>query len=221
MPTNVDVPFTQIEQVTDAVIFGSIFLVVLTLVVRFSRLTIQPPPKVVLARDGGPEMSSTSALSMLDGFNRNDQPHASPCAGRGRCGTCAVRVVRSEFPLPQPSELEQRTLLRVGAPEGTRLACQLQPAGGKVDVQASNVQVLPVNGQPKSLLELPQRRLGEVRKPLLKASGHRFQSPNKVALYLFDDGSWVIENFNDQAITVQLDGQVHKIAARGWKYDWQ
>jgi adenylate cyclase len=135
-PPNVSVPFAQIKQVTNMVISGSILLAVLTLIARFIRLTLQPTQGVVLVRDRGPEMSSTSALSMLDGFNRNDQPHASLCAGRGRCGTCAVRVVRLEFPLPSPSELEQRTLHRVGAPEGARLACQLKPAGGKVEVQA-------------------------------------------------------------------------------------
>ena len=81
-------------------------------------------------------MGSTSALSMLDGFQRNDQLHASLCAGRGRCGTCAVRIVKSDLPLPPPSELEQRTLYRVGAPTGARLACQLKPTGGKVEVEA-------------------------------------------------------------------------------------
>ncbi len=136
MTQNVDVPFAQIKQVTNIVIIGSIFLAVLTLVARYIRLTLKKTQDVVLVRDGGPDMSSTSGLSMLNGFQRNDQPHASLCAGRGRCGTCAVRVVSSEFPLPSPSELEQRTLLRVGAPEGARLACQLLPAGGRVAVEA-------------------------------------------------------------------------------------
>lgn len=136
MPENVVVPFAQIKQVTNAVILGSIILAALTFFARFIRLTVQKTQEVILVRDGGPEMISTSALSMLDGFHRNDQLHANLCAGRGRCGTCAVRVVRSEFPLPQPSEIEQRTLYRVGAPDGARLACQLKPAGGKVEVQA-------------------------------------------------------------------------------------
>ncbi|MFK7753020.1 MAG: 2Fe-2S iron-sulfur cluster-binding protein [Sedimentitalea sp.] len=136
MPENVSVPFAQIKQTTNAVIIGSILLAALTLVARIVRRSTQQTQKVVLVRDGGPELVSTSALSMLNGFERNDQLHANLCAGRGRCGTCAVRVIRSEFPLPNPSELEQRTLYRVAAPNGARLACQLKPTGGKVEVQA-------------------------------------------------------------------------------------
>ncbi len=136
IPEDVVVPFAQIKQVTKAVIYGSILLAIFTLVARFIRLTLQKTQEVILIRNGGQEMISTSALSMLSGFERNDQQHASICAGRGRCGTCAVHIVRSEFPLPLPSELEQRTLHRVGAPEGARLACQLTPAGGKVEVLA-------------------------------------------------------------------------------------
>jgi adenylate cyclase len=136
MPENVAVPFAQIRQITNYVIIGSILLAALTLAARLIRLTLQKTQKVVLVRDGGPQMLSTSALSMLDGFQRNDQLHANLCAGRGRCGTCAVRIVNSDFPLPSPSEMEQRTLYRVGTPEGARLACQLKPAGGKVEVLA-------------------------------------------------------------------------------------
>ncbi len=136
LPEGVVVPFALMQQVTNAVIAGSIALAVFTLAARFIRLMVQKTQNVVLVRDGSSEMASTSALSMLDGFQRNDQPHASLCAGRGRCGTCAVRVVKSDFPLPSPSELEQRTLLRVGAPKGARLACQLKPTGGKVEVLA-------------------------------------------------------------------------------------
>lgn len=136
MPENVTVPFAQIRQITNYVIIGSSVLAALTLAARLIRVTLQQTQKVVLVRDGGPQMLSTSALSMLDGFQRNDQLHANLCAGRGRCGTCAVQVINSDFPLPSPSEMEQRTLYRVGAPEGARLACQLKPAGGKVEVLA-------------------------------------------------------------------------------------
>ncbi|MEH6648330.1 2Fe-2S iron-sulfur cluster-binding protein [Sulfitobacter sp.] len=136
MPEDVKVPFALIKQVTNATIYGSIALTLLTLAARFVRLRVQTTQKVVLIRDGSPEMVSTSAISILDCFGRNDQPHASLCAGRGRCGTCAVRIVKSDFPLPTPSELEQQTLYRVGAPQGARLACQLKPAGGKVEVLA-------------------------------------------------------------------------------------
>lgn len=136
LPEDVTVPFALIKQVTNSVIIGSIILAGLTLVARLIRLSTQTTHQVVLVRDGSPGMISNSALSMLDGFELNDEPHASLCAGRGRCGTCAVRIVKSEFPLPSPSELELRTLYRVGAPAGSRLACQVKPAGGRVEVLA-------------------------------------------------------------------------------------
>ena len=136
MPENVTVPFAQIKQITNAVIIGSILLAVVTLAARLVRLTLQKAQEVILVRDGGPQMVSNSTLSLLDGFQRNDQLHANLCAGRGRCGTCTVRIVKSDFPLPSPSEMELYTLHRVGAPEGARLACQLKPAGGKVEVLA-------------------------------------------------------------------------------------
>ncbi|MFK7764976.1 MAG: 2Fe-2S iron-sulfur cluster-binding protein [Roseobacter sp.] len=136
MPADIVVPFAMIKQITNGVITGSIALTGFTLAARLVRVSLQTTQQVVLVRDDSREMLSTSALSMLDGFRRNDQMHANLCAGRGRCGTCAVRISKADFPLPSPSELEQRTLHRVGAPEGARLACQLKPAGGKVEVLA-------------------------------------------------------------------------------------
>ncbi len=136
MPEGVIVPFAQIKQVTNAVITGSIILVILTFVARFVRLAMLKTQEVILVRNGSTEMISNSSVSMLEGFQHNDQLHANLCAGRGRCGTCSVRIINSEFPLPSPSDLELRTLYKVGAPEGSRLACQLKPHGGKIEVLA-------------------------------------------------------------------------------------
>ena len=92
---------------------------------------------------------------------------------------------------------------------------------GKVNLTAANVSGLPVGGDPKSLFQLPQQTLDAIRKPLLRPLGHSFRAPNKVALYLFDDGSWVIENFNDQPVTVELDGTSQTINPRSWVYRWK
>ena len=89
-----------------------------------------------------------------------------------------------------------------------------------MQLDAPNVHVLPVKGDPKSLLELPQADLDAIRQPLLKPLGRTFKAPNRVALYLFADGSWVVENFADQPATVQLDDVEMEVAARGWHYDW-
>ncbi|AXI47155.1 hypothetical protein C1J03_14710 [Sulfitobacter sp. SK012] len=136
LPPNVEVPFALIKEVTNGIILGSLLLSGLTLAARFIRFASQKTQEVTLVRDDGRDLPSTSALSLLDGFRRNGQPHANLCAGRGRCGTCAVRIIDSDFPLPSPTELELRTLHRIGALEGVRLGCQLKPSGGRVTVRA-------------------------------------------------------------------------------------
>jgi len=92
---------------------------------------------------------------------------------------------------------------------------------GKIDLNAPNVQVLPVKGDPKSLLKLPQEELDALRAPLLRPFDVTFKAPNQVALYLFRDGSRVVENFNDKVVTVELNGKPLTVAARGWVYRWK
>ena len=82
---------------------------------------------------------------------------------------------------------------------------------GKIDLKAANVVVLPVGGDPKSLLKLPQADLDPLRQRLLSPWQRSLVAPARVSLYLFDDGSWVLENFNDEAVDVQLDGATHSL----------
>jgi hypothetical protein len=56
---------------------------------------------------------------------------------------------------------------------------------------------------------------------LLKPLGVDFRAPNKTALYLFRDGSRVIENFNDEPVEVQFNGNAEQIPARGWAVHWK
>ena len=95
-----------------------------------------------------------------------------------------------------------------------------QRLAGKVDLARPNVQVLPVKGQPKSLLELPENELNSLRAPLLRALKISLLAPNQVALYLFRDGSWVVENFSDEPAAVELNGKRLTVAARGWVHQW-
>lgn len=92
---------------------------------------------------------------------------------------------------------------------------------GRVDLTAANVHVLAVGSEPKRLLELPQKELDGLRAPLLRPLGHNLRAPSRVAFYAFADGSWVLENFNDEAVTVELDGQPRPVAARGWTMQWK
>jgi len=91
----------------------------------------------------------------------------------------------------------------------------------QVNLASAQVRILPVKGDPKSLLDLSQTQLDDLRAPLLRPLKTPFRAPNLVALYLFRDSSWVVENFNDQAVMVELNGKPLEIAARGWRYQWQ
>lgn len=89
---------------------------------------------------------------------------------------------------------------------------------GREVLQRPNVHVLPVKGNPKSLLDLPGAELDALRAPLLQPFKTEFRAPNRVALYLFNGRRWVVENFNDQPVTVELNGQRLEVPARGWRY---
>ncbi|HYV29090.1 MAG TPA: hypothetical protein VFA77_16270, partial [Candidatus Eisenbacteria bacterium] len=90
----------------------------------------------------------------------------------------------------------------------------------RVDLAAANVHILPVHGEPKSLLELSPEQIEPIRQALLRPFKVSFQAPSRVALYLFNDKSWVAENFRDEAEEVQLNGKTQTIPARGWVFSW-
>lgn len=96
-----------------------------------------------------------------------------------------------------------------------------QALTNRVSLDLPNVRILAVNGDPKSLLLLEQDRLDALRSQLLRPFKTSFQAPNKVGFYLFKDRSWVVENFNDHPVEVELDGKRLALAARGWQYHWQ
>ena len=88
-------------------------------------------------------------------------------------------------------------------------------------LDAPNVAVLPVGGSPKSLLKLSEDQLDKLRAPMLKPLHASFRAPAEVALYLFQDGSWVIENFNDREVQAEWNGRGIAVPARGWVYEWK
>lgn len=91
----------------------------------------------------------------------------------------------------------------------------------QVDLNRENVVLLKVNRNPKSLLQLSKDELDSIRKTALKPFNLTFSAPNKVGLYIFADGSYVIENFNDDAVDVEYNGVKMTIQPRGWKYEWK
>ncbi|MCB1343255.1 MAG: adenylate/guanylate cyclase domain-containing protein [Pseudooceanicola sp.] len=75
----------------------------------------------------GPEIASPPGPTLLEMSRANGVPHTALCGGRGRCTTCRVLIEDGADLLHPPSEAEAKSLAAVGAPEGTRLACQIRP----------------------------------------------------------------------------------------------
>ncbi len=86
---------------------------------------------------------------------------------------------------------------------------------------SKNLKVLPGNGDPKSLLNISQQELDPIRDAMLAPFKTRFHAPARVGLYLFTDGSYVVENFRDEETAVELNGAALKVPARGWIARWK
>ena len=84
--------------------------------------------------DGGLVGQGRRGLSVLELSRQNAIPHADVCSGRGRCGTCRIRVDAGPEHLSPLNEIEQPTLTRVHAASGERLACQARVLSGSVSV---------------------------------------------------------------------------------------
>jgi len=87
-----------------------------------------------VAYDGGVEAKGRYGISVLEVSLLNDVPHAHVCSGRGRCGTCRVRIEAGAESLSPIGEQERGTLARVEAAPGERLACQARVLGPGVRV---------------------------------------------------------------------------------------
>ena len=91
---------------------------------RFERVTI--------SYDGGLAAHGRRGLSILELSRLSNVPHAHVCSGRGRCGTCRVRIDAGGDRLSAMGADERDTLVRVGAGAGERLACQARVVGSGV-----------------------------------------------------------------------------------------
>lgn len=124
---------------------GSAAVVIVVLSFRFGRQRwLRRGQRVVVSYPSGRTVSIERGTSVLDASRAGGIPHASVCGGRGRCSTCRVRISETQVPLPEASEEETKVLRRVGAPDGVRLACQLQPQS-----DLAVVPLLPANASPQ------------------------------------------------------------------------
>jgi len=131
-----DVPFTLIINTQYTVLWAAIAISVLVLVARGLRRWFAEPAVVSITTKGTGNIQGQTGISLLDAFREQSQAHANLCSGRGRCGTCAVRILASDHALPDPTPLEQATLARIDKGDDVRLACQLQlHDGGTLSVE--------------------------------------------------------------------------------------
>ena len=96
-------------------------------VAMFSVLFRSFQPRGTVATVQGEKILVLRGSTLLDALHLNGISHPSVCGGRARCTTCRVKVVHGNDCLPEPSELEQKALTRIKAPQGMRLACQIRP----------------------------------------------------------------------------------------------
>ena len=86
--------------------------------------------------------------TLLETAIANAIPHANLCHGKGRCGTCRVKIIKSSSQLSAPNSLEQAMLKKLECPADTRLACQTFATAGVIhlenlvapDIQPSDVK---------------------------------------------------------------------------------
>ncbi|WP_169566951.1 adenylate/guanylate cyclase domain-containing protein [Sneathiella limimaris] len=80
---------------------------------------------ITVTYPNGKKVSAPPGTTVLEISQLGGVPHASVCGGRGRCSTCRIRISAGLDNLDPPSDEELSVLKRVGAIEGTRLACQV------------------------------------------------------------------------------------------------
>lgn len=118
---------------------GYLALVALTLIARHIRLRSAKTGLITLSYLTGDTIRTEGGVSLLEAAELHDLPHANMCKGKGRCGTCRVRILSSSDPLPPPGESERKTLDRFQCADNVRLACQLVPVSGTIELE----RVLP------------------------------------------------------------------------------
>ncbi|PLS22460.1 2Fe-2S iron-sulfur cluster-binding protein [Neptunicoccus cionae] len=115
----------------------SLVLVALAFAARAVRIAAQKNGQVQVNYLGrrNAAFAGQSGLTLLEMARLNDIPHANVCRGRGRCGTCRVRVLNGADKLPPPDAREQKVLDHWNAGPTERLACQLLPQDGYLEVE--------------------------------------------------------------------------------------
>jgi adenylate cyclase len=116
---------------------------------------LRRPP--ILTHSSGRTMPILPGATVLETLRENGIPHASVCGGRARCTTCRVMVTRGLAALSAPAGLEAKALLRIEAPPGLRLACQIRPSADLTVMPLLNTDATPAEGRVRGGLEGSER----------------------------------------------------------------
>ncbi|MEM8576802.1 MAG: adenylate/guanylate cyclase domain-containing protein [Pseudomonadota bacterium] len=109
---------------------------------------------VTIIFEDGPQISAPRGMTLLEMSRNAGVPHTSLCGGKGRCTTCRVRIHAGAHTLPDPSDVEARSLRATDAAPGQRLACQIRPTA---PITVSRV-FLPGQGKARAHASQGQER---------------------------------------------------------------
>ncbi|SCW45756.1 adenylate cyclase [Rhizobium mongolense subsp. loessense] len=109
-------------------LYGSFSLALLSVVAaRTRRKWKERTDQIAVHYPGGETIKVPRGFTVLEASRLGGLPHYSVCGGKGQCSTCRIQILGDYQRLPQPDQLEQKTLERINAAPDVRLACQLRP----------------------------------------------------------------------------------------------
>jgi adenylate cyclase len=152
--------YIQLAIIKNYFMAGFLALLVSAFGLRYVRSGLERWRGIVkLTYDDGSTIRFPPGRSILDASRAAAISHASVCGGRGRCSTCRVRITEGLENLPPATGAEQKVLDRVNAGIQVRLACQVRPTGGNVEV----IRLLPTTAKPEDGFPRPEYLQGQER----------------------------------------------------------
>jgi len=99
--------------------------------------------------DTGEVIHAKVGPTLLELAIANNVPHASLCRGKGRCGTCRVKLLNASSPLAPANDLEKALLEQLECSADVRLACQVVSCETELELS----RILPADIQLQQAVE--------------------------------------------------------------------
>ncbi|HPS00341.1 MAG TPA: hypothetical protein PLA90_02245 [Candidatus Sumerlaeota bacterium] len=161
--------------------------------------------------DSGPDVYLFNFLGML----------GLPMTAATTFPTDAPSLLLTTHALADPA-LEAESLKALAAGKPILITSSLKaalPETLRAKFDAPQVRVLDLKTPPekkesyevqesvRTLDKMPQKELDALRAPFLAALGVTLSAPAKVSLYLYGNDKYVLENFNDEPVTVEFSAK--------------